>query len=335
MIDRVALICCCLLVAGCTGQEPSEGTGESRPTASVAFVTNGADPFWVLAQRGVEDAAAKLGINATVHMPTEGVADQKRILEDLLVKQISGIAVSPIDPVNQTEFLNQCAERTHLITHDSDAPDSKRRCFIGVDNYDAGRLCGELVKEALPEGGEVYIFVGRLEQDNARRRRQGVIDELLDRSHDPNRFDPAGAPISGGQYTILGTLTDQFDRAKAKANVEDVLSRHPDVDGFIGLFAYNPPLALEVLNQSGKLGKIKVIGFDEADETLAGIQAGTVHGTIVQNPYQYGYQSVEVLQGLIDEKAPPASVISVPARAIRKAEVDEFWADKREKLGQG
>jgi ribose transport system substrate-binding protein len=66
-----------------------------------------------------------------------------------------------------------------------------------MSNYDAGRMCGELVKEAMPGGGSVMIFVGRVEQDNARLRRQGVIDELLDRSHDPTRFDPPGEVIRG------------------------------------------------------------------------------------------------------------------------------------------
>jgi ribose transport system substrate-binding protein len=59
-----------------------------------------------------------------------------------------------------------------------------------MDNYTAGRLCGELIKEAMPEGGSVMIFVGRLGQLNARQRRQGVIDELLERDHNPDRYDP-------------------------------------------------------------------------------------------------------------------------------------------------
>ena len=50
-----------------------------------------------------------------------------------------------------------------------------------MENYLAGRMCGELVKEAMPDGGSVMLFVGRLEQLNARQRQQGVIDELLDR----------------------------------------------------------------------------------------------------------------------------------------------------------
>ena len=77
-------------------------------------------------------------------------------------------------------------------------PDSDRLVYIGMNNYDAGRMCGKLVKEAMPEGGEVMIFVGRLGQLNADLRRQGVIDELLDRDHNPNRkYDPQREPQIG------------------------------------------------------------------------------------------------------------------------------------------
>jgi len=82
-----------------------------------------------------------------------------------------------------------------------------------------------------------------------------------------------------GNYIILGTLTDQFDRAQSKANVEDTLAKHSDIDAMVGLFAYNPVDILEALRQAGRLGKkqkIQVIAFDEADETLQGIKDGTV-----------------------------------------------------------
>lgn len=116
--------------------------------------------------------------------------------------------MSPINPDNQTDMLNQVASATNVITHDSDAPDSKRLAYIGIDNYEAGRMCGQPVKEALPEGGNLMILIGRMEQDNSRKRRQGVID-VMDRSHDSSRFDPPGEVIEGEKYTILGTLTDE------------------------------------------------------------------------------------------------------------------------------
>jgi ribose transport system substrate-binding protein len=333
MFRLILLLTSVLILTGCGGGNNSADGGK----ASYAFVTNGVDPFWTLAESGVKAAAADLQVKADVLMPAAGAVEQKSMLEDLMTRGTTGIAVSPIDAANQTDFLNQVAEQTILITQDSDAPDSSRRVYIGMDNYDAGRECGALVKEALPEGGTVMILVGRMEQDNARRRRQGVIDELMDRSHDNTRFDPPGAVIKGEKYTILGTLTDQFDRAKAKANAEDTLARNPDIGAMVGLFAYNPPLILEALEQAGKLKEVKVIGFDEAERTLQGIIDGDVQGTVVQNPYMYGYKSIEVLNALhngTETGADADGFINISARQIKKDNVEEFWADLKKKLGK-
>lgn len=320
-----------ILLLGACGE-----AGESEPDRiQLGYVTNGVASFWVIAGAGAEAAGRDLDVDVHVLMPAEGIADQKRMLEDLVTRGVDGIAVSPIDPANQTELIDRLGQRTNLITHDSDAPDSQRLAYIGMDNYSAGRLVGELVKEALPDGGRVFLFIGRLEQDNARRRRQGVIDELLDRSHDPDRFDPASEVLVGEKYTVLGTLTDQFDRAKAKANAEDVLSRHRDVDAMVGFFAYNPPLILEALSQAGKLGEVAVIGFDEADETLQGILDGTVYGTVVQNPWDYGYRSIEVLTRLSRGEPgalPPDGFLDIPARQIRRDDVESFWSDLKAKM---
>lgn len=331
-----------LLLSACGGGGGSSDNGGGAGPAGgkggkFAYVTNGVDPFWNIAEAGAKQAGQDLGAEVTVLMPANGAPEQQNMLEDLVTRGITGIAVSPIDAANQIELLNGIAERATLITHDSDAPQARREVFIGVDNYVAGRMCGRLVKEALPNGGKVMILVGRMEQDNARLRRQGVIDELLDRTEDSSRFDPPGEAIKGDRFTILGTLTDNFDRAKAKANAEDTLSRYPDVDGMVGLFAYNPPLILEALSGAGKLKLVKVIGFDEADATLQGIQDGTVHGTVVQNPYMYGYKSIEVLKKLAegDRSVIPANqFILVPARQIRQDNVAEFWADLKTKRGE-
>lgn len=333
MFRTLLLLTSFLVLAGCGGRNDSASGGK----ASYAFVTNGVDPFWTLAESGVTAASAELDVKADVLMPAAGAVEQKSMLEDLVTRGTTGVAVSPIDAANQTDFLNQVAEQTILITQDSDAPDSSRRVYIGMDNYDAGRACGLLVKEALPEGGTVMILVGRMEQDNARRRRQGVIDELMDRSHDNTRFDAPGNVIQGDKYTILGTLTDQFDRARAKANAEDTLARNPDIGAMVGLFAYNPPLILEALEQAGKLKAVKVIGFDEADRTLQGIIDGDVYGTVVQNPYMYGYKSIEVLHALHEGRETGADAngfINIDARQIKQDNVEAFWADLKKKLGK-
>jgi ribose transport system substrate-binding protein len=313
------------------------GCGEKKAERSkFAVVTTGVASFWDICKIGAEKAGADLDVDVEVLMPNGGV-EQKSKMEDLLSRGVDGIAAAVIDPINQSEFFDEVAERVEFITVDTDAPDSKRKVYIGVDNYDAGRMCGQLVKEALPEGGQVILFIGRLEQDNSKRRRQGVIDELLDRSRDPSRYDAPGAPVKGEKYTVLATLTDQFDRAKGKANAEDMLTKYPQVGCMVGLFAYNPPLILEALSQAKRLNTVKVVGFDEEDVTLQAIVDGTVHGTVVQNPYEYGYQSVKVLKALFegdDSMIPANKFINIPARQIRKDTVTEFWADLNEKLGK-
>jgi len=326
----LAVLAVCLGVAACSGNKKDK-------KLSIAFVSTGVAPFWDIAESGAEKAGQEVGADVTVLMPTKGVVDQKQMIEDLLIRGVDGLAVSPIDAENQIEIIDKAVATTKFMTVDSDAPKSKRKLYLGMDNYRAGRMCGQLVKEALPGGGTVMIFVGRMEQDNARGRRQGLIDELLDRSEDGSRFDPLGDVIKNDKYEILGTLTDQFDRAQGKALVDDSLSRYPDLGCAVGLFAYNPPLILESLERAGKLGKVKVVAFDEQDETLQGVLDGNVQGTIVQNPYDYGYQSIQILAKWArgDESVIPAGgFIDIPARIIRKGDAATFQADLKAKLGK-
>ena len=326
------------------GQE-APGTAPVSSDLSVAFVTNQIADFWKIAEAGCRDAEKDLGITVEVRMPAQATAvEQKRVVEDLLTSGIDAIAISPLDADNQVEWLNGIANKVPLITHDSDAPASNRLMYIGMDNYAAGRACGELVKQALPEGGEVMLFIGRLEQDNSKYRRQGVIDVLMARDRDleyyrsqPNAWDPAEDEIKGDKYTVLGTITDQGKPDVAQTKAEDSINRYQEMDAMVGLFEYNPPACYQALDKAGKLGQIKLIGFDENDVTLQAIKDGTCTGTVVQNPYMYGYESVRVLQKLLsgDKSAIPESkYLDIPPRAITAANVDEYWADLKAKKGQ-
>jgi ribose transport system substrate-binding protein len=320
-----------------------EQASSTKGAPKIAFITNCVAEFWTIANFGVEAAKGPAGVEVSVHMPPNGTAEeQTRILEDALGRGAVGIAVSPKDPENMTELLDRIADKAILITHDSDAPKSKRLCYVGVDNYEAGRMCGQLVKEALQNGGAIVVVVGTLDQDNARRRRQGLIDELLDRSMDSTRFDPQDAVLKGSKYEIRASYTDQFDRQKCKAIAQDALGKWSDIACLVGLFEYEPPLLLESVRSAAKLGTVKVVAFDENSETLQGIVDGHVHGTVVQNPYEYGRASVELLGKLLNEPdahkraalLPPGGFLNVPARKITKDNVAAFWQDLKQKTGK-
>ena len=302
------------------------GPADDRP--QLAFVTNCVDPFWNIAKAGVRDAAAEFDVKVDVREPSTGQVDeQQRMVLDLLTRGVDGIALSPIDGRNQVDLINRAADETHVICQDSDAPTSDRLCFVGVDNYSAGWSCGELVKEALPEGGELIIFVGRLEQDNSRLRRQGVIDCLLGREPDATRYDAPDARLEGNGFVILDTRTDGGDQARARANAEDALVKYPDLDAMVGLFAYNPPACVEALDAIGRRGEVVIAAFDEADATLDGIAGGWICGTVTQAPYSYGYESVRILAGLArgDESVlPEGGMLDVPSTVVRVDNVAEF-----------
>ena len=227
-IMRIVATVAAIALAGCGGDSTKSAGAKGGKAVHVAYVTNGVDPFWTIAEAGAKAGAKEFGAEVEVLMPPKGLVDQKRMVETLLSNGIDGIAISPIDAANQVQMIDEAAKVTNVITQDSDAPGSKRLCFVGMDNYKAGRQAGTLVKEALPNGGKLMIFVGRLEQLNSQQRRQGVIDELLGRPEQKSgpgmKFDASDAKLEGNGFTILGTRTDNFDYAKAKANAEDAIA---------------------------------------------------------------------------------------------------------------
>ena len=206
------------------------------------------------------------------------------------------MAVSPNDPVRQAQALAELAGEAKLVTFDSDSPVSNRICFIGTDNYDAGRTAGQHMKQAVPAGGEIIIAIGSLDKQNGQQRRQGVIDELLDRPYEPQRsMDPVDASLKGSKYTVAATLVDGIKPDVAEKLASEAIAQHADLKGIVCLFASNTPAVLKALQSTGKTGKIQVVGFDTNEETLAGIEQGTVYASMMQDPYYIGMESIRIL----------------------------------------
>jgi len=165
-----------LRAAGDAAKKAAPAEGDVK----FAFVPNAPDPFWSYAAAGCAKAAADLGVVCDFRTPHDGSSgEQNKIMENIVQSgDYKGISISPLDPANQSSAINTVAAAMPLICNDSDAPESDRLFYIGTDNYLAGREAGKLLKEVMPEGGKIMIFVGKLDVLNAQQRRQGVIDEL-------------------------------------------------------------------------------------------------------------------------------------------------------------
>jgi len=288
------------------------GTALAQEKKTLALVTNASADFWTIARRGVEKAATELpNYNVEMHVVSEATAaEQRRILDDLLTKGVAGVSISAVDSANSTDILNKVAKQAVLFTTDSDAPQTERSLYIGTDNVAAGAEAGELVKKALPDGGKIMMFVGTMGADNARERVEGVRKAL-----------------AGSKVEVIDVRTDEVDFARAKRNVEDTLTKYPDIAGLVGLWSYNTPQIVEAVRAAGKTGQVKIIGFDEDPVTLRGIADGAIEATVVQQPYEFGYQSMTLLAKYIegDKSFIPANeLMIIPTKVIDKSNVADF-----------
>ncbi len=277
------------------------GAGALRAKPHIHLVTSN-QPYWDLVIKGAQEAADQYDVNLTVHRANPDVESQTQIIRGLVDQKFAGLGVSPIDPLAQAAVLAEVTGRHTLVTFDSDSPASQRLCFVGTDNYAAGRLCGQKVRDTLPEGGEVLVSIGNLDKENGQRRRQGLIDELLDRPFNPEQeMDPADStPLKGPEHTVVATLIDGNDPAKATELAAAALQANPNVKCVVGLNAYSTPAVLKALAQQsggggGQPAQVKVVGFDTHPDTLTGIENGTVAATIMQDQFGCGFHTVRIL----------------------------------------
>ena len=207
-------------------------------------------------------------------------------------------------------MINDLSKRILVITQDSDAPDSNRACYLGTDNRAAGVQAGELIKQALPQGGKIMVFVGKMDAENSQARFKGIKDAL-----------------AGSTIEIIDVRTDDTDTVRAKANAADTLVRYPDIAALVGLWNYNGPAILNAVRDAGKVGQVKIVCFDEDDATLAGVKDGSIFATVVQQPYEFGYQSVHLMAQVLagDRSAIPGDKLRIiPTLIIKRDNVSEF-----------
>jgi ribose transport system substrate-binding protein len=325
-----------LFLVGCgsdnggTSSGPTTSTGTSTasaPTTSaggkkkLAFITNNISDYWIAAKQGVEKAKGELpNYDIQFKEPSGGTApEQKEIIDDLVTDGVVGIAISPVNPDNQTPEIDDLCKKIVVVTQDSDAPNSQRACYIGTDNTAAGEMAGQELMKALPNGGKVMVFVGSKDAANAKER-----------------FDGLKKAVAGSKITIVDERTDDTDRARAKQNVADAMTSYPDLAACVGLWSYNGPAIYNAVKEANKVGKVQIVCFDTEDDTVAGLKAGAIYATIVQQPFIFGEQSMLLLAKIVegDKSGIPADKRKIiPTRAVTKATIDDYLAEQKKLTG--
>jgi len=316
-------LCVATMFSGCGKKENETAPAGAAPQKKLklAFVSNNAANFWAFARAGCQAAATELGdVDLDFRITQDGSsAAQRQILDDLVAKGEDGIAVSVDDPDNQIDFLNKVAAQTLLICCDSDAAASKRVAYIGTDNVAAGVEAGKMIKECLPNGGKIMLFVGHSDAENAKERYEGIKKAL-----------------EGSNIQIVDIRTDDTDAVRAQKNAEDTLVKYPDIACLVGLWNYNGPAILNAVRGAGKIGQVKIVCFDDEADTLAGIASDAIYGTVVQNPFEFGKESVTRMDKYLhgDKSALAGGTIYIPTRDIKKDNVAAYQEEVKKILGQ-
>lgn len=296
----------------------TEVAAQEKP--AIAFVVNAASDFWKLAEAGVNAAQAELpGYETQFRYPAQGTAAlQNALMDDLVAAGTDAIMISSADPKNSIDAFNRIAAQVPLFTTDSDAPQSDRIAYLGSSNTLAGEQAGEIAVGALPDGGKCMGFVGFLGADNA-----------------VERIDGFRSAIAGSGIELVDVRGDDVDFARARANVDDVLAAMPDINCMVGFYSYNPPKIYEALQAAGKLGEITVIAFDEDPITLGAVREGTFAGTVVQDPYQWGYEGMHLMAKYLEgdhSMIPADGLLIVPTKVIDASNVDDFAAELKARI---
>jgi ribose transport system substrate-binding protein len=142
--------------------------------------------------------------------------------------------------------------------------------------------------------------------------------------------------LAGSNVQVIDIRTDDTDPVRAQKNAEDTLVKYPDIACLVGLWNYNGPAILNAVRGAGKIGKVKIVCFDDEADTLSGIASGAIYGTVVQNPFEFGKQSVTLMDKYLhgDKSVVGNGKIYIPTREIKQDNVAAYQAEVKKILGQ-
>jgi len=307
-MKRIAAL---MLVAG-IGIAAGTVLGAAKEELYVLVPKSVVHPYWARVKKGMEAEAKRLGVKAVFDGPTTNdLAKQIEIIEGYVTRRASGIAISPNDPRGVEAIISKAVRRdTPVVTFDSDAPTSERVLYIGTVNGEAGRVAGREMVKALGGKGTVAVLHGSVTALNLRERLEG-FREIVDQ-----------AP----GITVVALEENRDDAALATSQAESLLIKYPKLGAFYGTSAPGAPAAVTALRSKGRLGKVKVIGFDLSPENAKAIERGWMTAIIEQRPYRMGELAVSWLVRLHRGERPDRTIVDTGVDVVTKDNVKALAA---------
>jgi ribose transport system substrate-binding protein len=291
-ILRRSIVIVALVVAACAkGGDKGASATSSGKTLTIAVIPKGTThEFWKSIHAGAVQASQELNAAGdSVHIIWKGPLreddreQQIQVVEGFLTQGVNGIVLAPLDRralVRPVEDAKRAGVPTVII--DSGLESDATVSYIATDNYKGGTLAADRIGQLLNGKGKVIVL--RLQEGSAstEERERGFLEEVK------SKF-PGIAVVSSDQYA--GPTRETAKRAS-----ENLLNRFGG--DLQGVFTSNESATIGMLlalQDIGKAGKVRFVGFDASQILVDAIRAHQLDGIAVQNPMRMGYLGVKTM----------------------------------------
>src|SRR5262245_26570346 len=259
---------------------PSKG-----PMKIAVIAKSSTNPVFLSARTGAEAAAKELTQKSGVPVeiawmtpPAEDGQVQAQRIAQAVNEGATAILISCSDAGKVTGAINDAVARgVPVMTFDSDAPDSKRFAFYGVDDIKTGKAVMDELAKQMGEKGSIAILAGNQNAPNLRKRVEGVKE----------------AAKAYPNMKIVDTFYHIETPQDAAAEVIRAQNAYPQIQGWamIGGWPLFTPTLLTDLDAS----KVKIVSVDALPAELAYVDKGLAPVLLAQPVYQWGYVSVKTI----------------------------------------
>jgi len=269
------------------------------------------DPFWLSVKKGVEKAAREFNVAVEFNWPNGVNADEEyKCLDMAIVSKVDGIVTYVWDETETGQLIDKAVgKEIPIVTISTDAKNSKRAAFVGVNTYSAGTEMGRMLEAATGGQGNAVILVSNEETGGA------VVQNLmLSGITDALKTSPL-LKLQTVEYNYSNFLS-------LEDTIQNVLMNQPGLDAIICTNEKDTTLVAQRLIDLNRVN-YSIIGYGDTPEILRYIDNGVVFGTVSANHEQMGYDAIKALVDL-KKGGRTSAYFTVDTHLITKTNVAKY-----------
>ncbi|WP_238899897.1 substrate-binding domain-containing protein [Clostridium sp. YIM B02500] len=268
------------------------------------------NPYWLDIKAGAERAAKERGALVEFLGPTTASTEDGLKLFDMATSaKVSGIITYVQEEGQYKKKINSAMEKgIPVVTIDSDEEDSNRIAYVGTDNVLAGQVAGKEMVKQIGTSGNVAIVMGGKNVKNQKERVEGFTQYIK----------------SNSNLKIVDTDSSDAMLLEAEIITRKILNRNDNINALFCTSALDGIGAARAVKDLNYKDRVKIICFDDLDDTLSNIRNGLVSATIVQKSNEMGYRAVNIIMDKIQGKSNKFSKSLIDVNVINKSDVDSY-----------